>query len=123
MVIFDANAILRYILRDDEKSAAEVREKIDKARCLVPVEVIAEVVYALDKYYKVSRVETARVVENFLALEHVSAMETTIALYGLRTYSSTKLDFVDCVLSGYQMQGYSVFTFDKKLQNYLKKIN
>jgi len=122
MVIFDANAILRYILQDDEKSAASVKEKINETRCLVPTEVIAEVVYVLTKLYKVSRADTARVIEKFLLLENVSAMETSIVLHGLRAYASTKLDFIDCVLSGYQMQGYSIFTFDKKLQSYLESI-
>ena len=120
--ILDTNAILRYILQDDEEKTKTVKEKLSEARCLVPTEVMAEVIYVLVKYYKVSRKNAVMAAEKFLALENVFPKESTIVYQSLKAYASTKLDFVDCVLSGYQMQGYSIFTFDKKLQNYLKKI-
>jgi len=120
--ILDTNAILRYILQDDNEKTEKVKDKINANRCLIPTEVVAEVVYVLVKFYKVPRKNSAAAIENFLALANVFPMEATIVCRGLVSFASTKLDFVDCNMAGYQMQGYSIFTFDKKLQNYLKKM-
>ncbi len=37
-------------------------------------------------------------------------------------YSETKFDFVDCLMICYaDVEGYEVITFDKKLNNYMRK--
>jgi len=123
MVILDANAILRYILHDNEVQAGEVIGLLERTRCLAATEVIAEVIYVLGKIYKTPRTKIVDAIQVFLSEKNVSPMQSTIVAQALAAYASTKLDFVDCILSGYQMQGYSVFTFDKKLQNYLKRIS
>jgi predicted nucleic-acid-binding protein len=55
MVILDTNAILRYILRDNLTMAAEVKSLLQIENCLIPVEVVAEIVYVLTKVYNVER--------------------------------------------------------------------
>jgi predicted nucleic acid-binding protein len=45
MVIFDTNAILRYILQDNPIMVAEVKKQLFSDNCLIPVEVVAEIVY------------------------------------------------------------------------------
>jgi len=123
MEILDANAILRYILHDNEAQAQEVTALLERTRCLAATEVVAEVIYVLGKVYKTPRAKIAQALQVFLNEKNVSPMQSTIVAQAMEAYASTKLDFVDCVLSGYQMQGYSIFTFDKKLQNYLKKLS
>jgi hypothetical protein len=44
MVIFDTNAILRYILQDNEPMALAVTETLDNNVCFIPVEVVAKIV-------------------------------------------------------------------------------
>jgi len=122
MVILDANAILRYVLHDNEAQAGEVTGLLERNRCLAATEVIAEVIYVLDKVYKTPRAKILDAIQVFLNDRNVSSMQSTILAQAVEAYGNTKLDFVDCVLSGYQMQGFQIFTFDKKLQNYLKKI-
>jgi predicted nucleic-acid-binding protein len=45
-------------------------------------------------------------------------------LKGLEIYAQTKLDFVDCVLIGYNhVEGVKIHTFDKKMKKVLKEVN
>ena len=47
MVVLDANVILRYLLNDNEAMAKEAENVIKTEVTMVPIEVIAEVVYVL----------------------------------------------------------------------------
>lgn len=46
--ILDANAILRFLLRDNEEQFQQVRDCINRKHCYVTLEVIAEVNYVLE---------------------------------------------------------------------------
>ena len=83
MVIFDTNAILRYILQDNQTMADAVEIKLSGEVCYIPVEVVCEIVYVLSNVYGLER--------NVIA------------------QTLTKIADVNNI------------TFDKKLQNYLKK--
>lgn len=52
MIVFDTNAILRYILQDNIEMADIVEAQIMKHSCFLSTEVIAEMVYVLSKVYK-----------------------------------------------------------------------
>jgi Predicted nucleic-acid-binding protein, contains PIN domain len=56
MNIVDANLILRYLLQDSAQFIEQARDKIEDHNIFIPNEVIAEVVYVLEKVYKVERV-------------------------------------------------------------------
>ena len=58
-------------------------------------------------------------ISGLLALSGVSTVNCSIVLRGLEAYSSTNLDFVDCLMAGYQDEGYEVITFNKALKKYL----
>lgn len=53
MNIVDANIILRYLLQDAVQFLDQARDKIENHNIFIPNEVIAEVVYVLEKVYKV----------------------------------------------------------------------
>ena len=57
MVVLDANVILRYLLNDNEAMAKEAENVIKTEVTMVPIEVIAEVVYVLKGVYSVDRVK------------------------------------------------------------------
>jgi len=57
MVIIDANAILRYVLRDNAEMAKKVHELISSCKVTVRYEVMAEVLYVLEKVYHMPRNE------------------------------------------------------------------
>ena len=122
MVILDTNAILRYILRDNLAMVTEVKRQLSSDVCFIPVEVVAEVVYVLSKAYGVKRDIVAKTITAITYLSNVALAQKKVVLHALSVYASTTLDFVDCLLTGYvKEEGYTVFTFDKKLRRYLNE--
>ncbi|MDR1793916.1 MAG: PIN domain-containing protein [Erysipelotrichaceae bacterium] len=119
MVIFDANAILRYILEDNIEMANTVDNIINNNDCFIPTEVIAEIVYVLSGVYKIPRETIKKAVAGLLDLGHITTSNHVVTMIGLQMYATTKLDFVDCLLIGYQKAGYKVFSFDKALNKHL----
>jgi len=123
MLLIDANAILRYILCDNADMAEQVEELLKNKIVTTKNEVIAEVVYVLDKIYKLPRNEIHSVIVLFLDLENVQTEDKTVVVLALETYSQTKLDFVDTLLYAYHtLKDAKIFTFDKKLLSKIKQI-
>jgi predicted nucleic-acid-binding protein len=120
MVIFDTNAILRYVLQDNTAMADAVEKELALNSCLLPMEVIAEMVYVLSKVYKISRTTIAETIEGLMEIDHISVLYPEVVLCAVRTYASTKLDFIDCLLAGYaKSENHTVYTFDKALKKQL----
>lgn len=118
MIILDANAILRYLLNDNEKMVLEAEKVIKDNRAMVTIEVVAEVVYVLKRVYVVGRTEIKEAVLKFLS--EVQVEEREVLVLGVETYASKNLDFVDCILYAYKkVKNYDVLTFDKKLNKLL----
>ena len=123
MVILDTNAILRFILRDNQAMEDEVKLLLSSNACFIPVEVVAEIVYVLSKIYVVERNVIAKTISDITKLSSVTVAQKDVVLHSLDVFASTTFDFVDCLLIGYSKeQQYSVFTFDRKLQRYLNKM-
>jgi len=72
MKIADANIILRYIMQDDLQSFNQASELIENNQILILTEVVAEIVYVLEKFYKVERVQIKIGLLEFLDNETVS---------------------------------------------------
>ena len=121
MVMLDANAILRYILNDNEKMALEVAEIIKKESSIVTIEVIAEVIYVLKRVYGIDKQLIIESVLDFIS--DINVVEKDVLKLGLETYANNNLDFVDCILYAYKsLKKYDVFTFDKKLKRLLDTV-
>ena len=118
--MLDANAVLRFLLQDVEEQFHQVRDIVRAERCYVTLEVIAEVCYGLEGLYQVSRED---IISNFRKLNHdVVILNADVFFRALEIFDKTpKLDFVDCLLYGYQFErGTHVITFDQKL---IKRLN
>ena len=114
--------MLRFILRDNLAMAAEVKSQLLTENCLIPVEVVAEMVYVLTKVYSVERDVIANTLTNIANVRNITVAQKDVVLYALQVYAATTLDFVDCLLIGYSKKdGYTIFTFDKKLRSFLDK--
>lgn len=116
--LLDANAILRYLLLDNEEQARAVREAVERGAETVP-EVLCECVYVLQgKVYGFSRPEISRALSALL--EDVECERGASMLRALEVYASTRLDFVDCILAAMaEVEGRDVLTFDRKLARLL----
>jgi predicted nucleic-acid-binding protein len=122
MVIIDANAILRYILNDNEDMASKVKILISKNKVILRYEVIAEVIYVLEKVYSTPRNEIMESIKFFLEFPNVETETKEVLLLALETYADFKMDFVDCLLYSFNaVCRYNIFTFDKKLNSFINK--
>ena len=118
--LLDANAVLRYLLEDNQEQTEAVAEAIARG-AEVTVEVLAECVYVLAGVYHVSR---SRIAESLgILLDEVTCRRRNVAAAALGLYSGGSFDFVDCVLAAERQElGRDVVTFDKRLVALLGKV-
>jgi predicted nucleic-acid-binding protein len=120
-VMLDTNAVLRFITDDDKEKSKKVSDLINNTDCIVTIEVIAEVVYNLEKYYDHPRWLIAEEINDFIWIKESLVLEENVIRYGCNTYASTRLDFIDCLLVGYaNVNGNLVFTYDAELKRKLE---
>ena len=117
--LIDANVILRHLLRDSEEQSEQARIII-AGGAYTTTEVLAEVVYVLEKVYHVPREKIGNALSALLG--EVSADYADAVIKALDIFKTRRLDFVDCVLIGRAcVLGADVFTFDKKLNAALRQ--
>jgi predicted nucleic-acid-binding protein len=120
-MIIDANIILRSILNDNEQLAKQARIIIENSECFAPNEVIAEVVFVLQKVYEVPRQEIATLISN--SFKYFEVADEILLKESLLFYAKTNLYFVDCILAAYSsVKNEDVATFDKKLNNFIFRL-
>lgn len=123
MKIIDANIVLRYLLKDDitlHKKALSVLENND---LFVPNEIVAEIVYVLEKVYSIPKKEIAAVLCLFFLRENLSFLDLQLILNSLQIYMQYNIDYADALLVSYKKTNSDeIFSFDKKLIKILEKI-
>ena len=126
IIIVDANIILRYLLRDNEKFYKEAEALFNdafsgKKRILIMYSIIAEVVYVLLKLYKVSRKEIAEVLIELMKIKGVKVQDKEILFNTFKMFKNKNLDFIDCLLCAYSRK-YKVMSFDKEVNKCIKSL-
>lgn len=115
--IVDANYLLRYLLQDIESQYKLAKVVIENKEIFIPDIILAEVVYVLEKLYKVPRKEIANTLKDLINYKNVSVAAKNIISESLDAYAILKFDYADCLLIAYfKIYNLNVFTFDKKLQ-------
>jgi len=123
MKIVDANIILRYLLNDSDDLSERAAEILENNMVFLPNEVIAEIVYVLEKVYKVEKKKISSLLLELFEYSNLQVEDFGIVNEALRVYAARKLDFVDTLLYAYYKLGkHDVYTFDKKLNNLLSEI-
>ena len=119
-VVIDTNAVLRFLLNDNEEQSKYVSRLLIEANCIVPVEVITEAVFVLSKVYYYGRKSICEEIKDFAEIKETMLLEKDVVCYACDVYANSNLDFVDCLIDGYtEIKGYNAFTFDKKLRKIL----
>jgi predicted nucleic acid-binding protein len=119
-VFLDTNAVLRFLMQNDEEMYKQVAKLLIANDCVAAVEVIAEAVYNLQKKYKLTRQAIAERLKDFSTLQEDLLLEETVVLYACNLFAASNFDFVDCLLDGYaKINGNPVFTFDGDLKKQL----
>ncbi len=122
-VVVDSNIILRLIIADDPERYAKSEKFFDhvikhEKKALVSILVIQEVVWILEKYYKMRRPDIVRNLLYVVLLENVEILDSTKSLVYelLHRYISLPLDLVDIYLHlEARRLNSELFTFDEKL--------
>ena len=118
MKLIDANVILRYLLQEPEEQAEQARAVIE-AGAFTTIEVMAEVVYVLQRIYSVERAEISTMIHVIAGEIRIENAE--VVLYAAEIFRERKLDFVDCILAARAIvKQEDVFTFDKKLKAFIQ---
>lgn len=120
MQLIDANVIIRCILDDCPEMTVKATEVIDNGAYTKP-EIIAEVVYVLQKVYSVERKTLREMIYDILDV--VTCDEADCVRYAMDVYADISLDFVDCLLIAYhKINNEKIFSFDKKLNKRLDNL-
>jgi predicted nucleic-acid-binding protein len=116
MEITDANIILRYLLKDDEDFFLKARFIIENNKLFFPVEVCAEVVYVLEKVYKVPRKIIQESLNIFINYPNITCNDNSLLTESLMVFETENIDFVDAVLVAYNhILKAKIHSFDKRL--------
>ena len=123
MKLIDTNIILRFLLKDNLELWAQAEAIINSGDDLLILDsVMAEVIYVLKKLYNVPKEKIADCLLQLCNLGHIKTEHADVTLYAIKQYGILSLDFVDILLYAYHVnQGIEVLSFDKKLNNLIKK--
>jgi len=120
IAILDANVILRYILGDDLDQARQAKDLIENAPAgslFLHALIIAEAIWIMKGHYGISRTDSVIGIQRLLANRSIRT-EPVLDDAVIR-YSSTSVDFADCLLAALaKSQGISVATFDKDYRKF-----
>lgn len=123
MLILDTNAVLRYLLCDNEEMAKKVDEIIKGNQVGIKTEIVAELIYVLTGVYKIDKKIVGELIITFSQIKNVNIFDLEVVTVATTIFISENIDFVDCLLIGYyKVDNCEVFTFDKKLQKLLQNI-
>lgn len=119
MKIVDANVVLRYLLNDIKDQARIATNYLEQQKVNIPTEVIAEIVYVLEKVYKISRKEISSKLSSLISYSNIEIENKDVITESFKIYAQRKLDFVDSVLCAYKrIRNVEILTFDKKIKNF-----
>lgn len=85
-------------------------------------EVIAEIVYVLEKVYKVDRNRICIELKDLIESDNIMVDDIGVMKYALDIFSKSRLDFIDSLLCSYaKVANATIYTFDKKLTNAINR--
>ena len=120
MALVDANIVLRYVLNDHPQLSQQAADILERQMVIVPMEVVCEVVFVLQKVYRVSRDEIRKKLCDLLDESLLSVEKPDVLRQALQTYATSSLDMVDTLLLSYAVvEQQQVLTFDEQLRKYL----
>lgn len=122
MEILDANYILRYLLKDIEDQYLEASSVIENKVLFVPGEIVAEVVYVLQKIYSIPNNNIASALTTLFNYPNINIPEQEIITTAISLLTKNKLDYADNLLVAYNIkQQAAIYTFDKKLNKAIQQ--
>lgn len=122
MKIVDANIVLRYFLKDNIEQFKKAEKILEENEVLIAPEIIAEIIYVLQKMYKVPREKIKDKLQELISNENVHIDNYEIQMEMLNIYGASNLDYADCLLYSISKHtGYEISSFDEELLKAVKK--
>ena len=103
MIGLDTNALVRYLVRDDEAKVAEVEGWLQEAEAAdellhVDVIVLCELVWVLSSVYRYARAEIATAMSQLLESEQISISDRHLVRRALDHFQEERGDFSDYLI-------------------------
>ncbi|HYF87642.1 type II toxin-antitoxin system VapC family toxin [Azospirillum sp.] len=121
MIGLDTNTLVRLIVDDDQEQAARARSAVsrvvaDGKRLFVNRIVLAEVVWVMERAYKLPRAEICSVLDRLLNTVDLIVEDREVALEALERYRAGPAGFADGLIAvGNRVSGCAcTLTFDRK---------
>ena len=109
------------MLQDHKEHSPKAIGIIEKQNVYIKNEVLAEVVYVLNKTYKVDKLKLKEVLIYFIGRENVYFESKKIATLALDIFTNQNIDFVDALLCSYKkIRNLKIVSFDKRLNKCLE---
>ena len=117
----DTNVLVRYLVQDDARQAAQASKFIEKHctednPCFVSQITLCELAWVLESNYNQTRADIANVIEQLLQVGQLEVMEPATVWRALSDYKRSNADFPDHLLARVNEACgcESTVTFDKK---------
>jgi len=118
---FDTNVLLRLLLNDIPGQHTATKKLLSQAihQFVIADTAIIELVFVLDRYYGLSRLQTTEAVEGLMNLKEINCNRVLFKRAMPLYIKHSSLSFEDCCLSAYALlnDAEPLWTFDKKLAN------
>lgn len=124
MIYVDTNIILRYVLQDNLELSQKATDIISNNRAICLNSVLYEVIHVMKSVYKIERADIADEFYGLFSDKILLSDDIEVTLKTLTIFKETSIDFIDCLLiAEYIVNNRQIHSFDKKLNNYIKRLN
>ena len=122
MVLIDTNILLRFILQDHAELSKRANQIIADNRVTCLNAVVYEAIHVLQNVYGIDRLIVANEIQSLFIDDIIESDDKALSIKALNVFKETKMDFMDCLLIAYDiLYQHQIFSFDKKVNNYLKR--
>jgi predicted nucleic-acid-binding protein len=102
-IIIDTNGFLRVLLDDIPEQANQVESVLKRAskgelEVFLPQIIVFEIIFALDKYYRLDKKELIDKVESLVSIGYIEVESKEVFIQSLDLYKRSSISFVNCFL-------------------------
>lgn len=131
MIFIDSNIFIRFFVKDDSEKSQKTEDLFKdiikgKIKYITNTMVIAEIIWTLEKFYKMDKASVCDNVEYILNTPNIKVIEKNILFKALKVYRNYAIDFIDSYNYSFLSErgSDSILSYDKhfdKIKN-LKRI-
>lgn len=118
--VVDANILLRFLTNDEPAQAAAcekllLRVEAGQEKVFLPDIVIADIVWTLEKFYKVEKKRIMELLNAVLAAEGLLCNSTGQVLTALTIYTTKNINWIDAFVAAQMIESgqYEIYSYDQ----------